>query len=614
MEDYQCPTWNNSNIYKNINDERIDEDINRIGELLDQFERNCSIFSDVIENVEELAPDEINYYIECAQILSRDRLDISMDLSTLSVFASCVLSVDAQNSKAKEIESKVSDLHGHLGQSRKPLDLFLLRCNERVLSRFLEDESIKELKFHINHRRLDRDFLLNVGEEKLIAALENDGLHSWGKLYDELSGIIRCQVREDDMGLAQVSSLLRQSDMEMRKEAYLAINKGWGGHQESVAAILNSINGWRIQSAKLRSKKRELHYLDDTCRYSFITRKTLNALMDSTYSKRHLGRRALDAQAKIMGMEKLGPWDLLAPAPVKDGSGTKISFPEAIEMVSAAFNKLSSEMGEFPKMMYQNGWIDAQETPYRRPGAYCTKFANRREPRVFMTYGGTIKDILTLAHELGHAYHNWVMRDMPLTETMYPSTLAETASIFAETLMRDDLYSKCSTHEERLAMAWQDASSAETFLLNIPARFEFEKMLVDNRVSVNLPAERLKEMTKDAWRKWYGDSLCQYNEMFWASKLHFSISTRSFYNYPYLFGYLFALGVYAKRENYQTQDSNEFHKVFVNLLRDTGSMHVEDLVKKHLGVDISDEKFWLDSLEIVEREVSRFERLAGGEN
>jgi oligoendopeptidase F len=200
-------------------------------------------------------------------------------------------------------------------------------------------------------------------------------------------------------------------------------------------------------------------------------------------------------------------------------------------------------------------------------------------------------NVVTLAHELGHAYHNWVMKDLPYSKTHYSMTLAETASIFAETLVKRDLLSLAETKEDKLNILWQDAESAAALMINIPARYEFEKSLVEARkIKPQTPSE-LKEMMSESWEKWYGDTLTSYDPMFWANKLHFSISGLGFYNYPYLFGYLFSLGIYGQKDKF----GEKFNGLYNEILKDTGSMMAEDLIQKHLGQDIEKAGFWLYS-------------------
>lgn len=276
-----------------------------------------------------------------------------------------------------------------------------------------------------------------------------------------------------------------------------------------------------------------------------------------------------------------------------------------MDIVMQAFGNFSPEMADFAKLMHDKRWIDSTPTPNRGSGAYCTKFASNREPRVFMTFDGTMSNVMTLAHELGHAYHNWIMKDLKLGQSSYPSTLAETASIFAETLVRDAILENSKSLEEKKTILWQEVESAASFMINIPARFEFEKNFLEVRNKKNLTVPETKELSRQSWEMWYEDTLTEYNQMFWASKLHFSMTHMSFYNYPYLFGYLFSLGIYSKKNEL----GSKFKDLYLNVLLDTGSMTAEDLIQKHFNEDISKKDFWMSSFGIVKKSIDTFEAL-----
>ncbi|NJN21093.1 MAG: M3 family oligoendopeptidase [Leptolyngbya sp. RL_3_1] len=485
-----------------------------------------------------------------------------------------------------------------------PLDVFLTRASEAFIQVLITDPDLAELRFSIQHSRKLKDQLLTVTEEQLVTGLAVNGLHSWGNLYTELAGTLKCTVEDNEVGLAKAFNLLSSPSREIRSEAWHGVKAAWEGRAETVAVILNAINGWRLEETKQRGRQRPLHYLDKSCHQSRIDRATLDALMETTYQNRAIGQRALTAMGKVLAITPMEPWDLFAPPPVANDAPV-FTFEAAIDLVANAFRQLTPEMGDFAVMMAEKGWIDAQPTPNRSTGAYCTGFSEPREPRIFMTFEGSMNNVLTLAHELGHAWHNWVMRDLPRYETYYSMTLAETASIFAETLVRDALLAQASTPEQKRAIAWEDGSAAVTFLLNIPARFTFEQKLVEARQQGFVIADVLKGMMRDSWQHWYEDSLASYDEMFWASKLHFSISQLGFYNYPYLFGYLFSLGIYAQRERYGAA----FNDLYTTLLRDTGTHTAEDLVQQHLQQDIRQPAFWQASLAIVDRSVRQLEAL-----
>lgn len=594
--------WNNQNIYTGFNDPALINDVENLGVRITTFSGKTNVFADAIEALEEKR-DLPSGLINEVQYCLKESLEISVEIMTIMTFASCQLSTDAAHIEAKDLSGRLGILNSKFSKGEKPLQLFLQRATDEFISELLESEEMVQFTFKLEHSRKLRDFLLSTSEEVLVSGLGQDGLHAWGKLYNALSGSMKVQLGEETIGLARAASIVREGDRSKREAAYNGINNAWKVHEESAAAILNAINGWRLEMNESRGQKREMHYLDVSCHQSRIERATLGALMNETYEQRSIGQEALGSMAKLMGIEKLAPYDLIAPAPSFGEKGeTLISFKEAINIIAEAFSELTPEMGEFALMMADKGWIDARPTESRSPGAYCTKFARTREPRVFMTYTGSMGNVITLAHELGHAYHNWVMRDMPITETHYSMTLAETASIFAETLVKKALLEKSVNREDRLKIMWQNAESAAALLINIPARYEFEKELVEARKVRPQSPDEMKTLMNSAWKRWYEDTLTEYDDMFWANKLHFSISSLGFYNYPYLFGYLFSLGIYGQKDKY----GSDFKDLYHNILRDTGRMTAENLIKKHLSKDITKPAFWADSLNIVAEQVREF--------
>ncbi len=195
-------------------------------------------------------------------------------------------------------------------------------------------------------------------------------------------------------------------------------------------------------SSRQRGRSRQLDALDLSCHQSHIERATLDTLMQETWRARGLGQRALGLMAERLGIEELGPEDLFAPPPA--AVSREIPFEEAIEIIAEAFSRFDRD-GRVCPHDGREGVDRCRAHPNRRTGAYCTKFAEPVEPRVFITYAGTMDNVITLAHELGHAWHNWLIRDLPMSQRSYPMTLAETASIFAETLVRSALFEQAQT-------------------------------------------------------------------------------------------------------------------------------------------------------------------------
>jgi oligoendopeptidase F len=598
-------TWDNSSFYSGSGDPTIATTVDELKEDITELTQLCAPFGQYIESAEALSEDQLDTLLAQVSTAHVKRTGIVKQLGNLRTFISSVLSVNSQDANASQWKPTLQQLGAELSQAMTAFEIFLLRVNEKFIQRLGADPVLEELSFSLQHQRKLKDQLLSIAEEKLITGLAVHGLQGWGNLYTELSGTLKCSVGGEYIGLAKAFNLLSSPDRAVRSEAWHGISAAWASRAETVATILNAINGWRLEETKQRGTYRKLHYLDKSCHQSHIDRATLDAMMESTYQQRSIGQRALKAMAKVLNIKPMEPWDLFSPPP-SISKGKAFSFEAAIELVTNAFRQFNPAMGDFVVMMAEKGWIDAQPTPNRATGAYCTSFSNPREPRIFLTFEGSMNNVLTLAHELGHAWHNWIMRDLPRPKTSYPMTLAETASIFGETLVRDALFAQAHTSEQKLSIAWEDGSAAATFLLNIPSRFTFEQKLVEARRQGFVIADSLKSFMRDSWQHWYEDSLGSYDEMFWASKLHFSIAELGFYNYPYLFGYLFSLGIYAQKEHYGSQ----FNDLYMALLRDTGSMTAEDLVQKHLQQDIRQPEFWQDSLAIVDRAISRLEALA----
>ncbi len=606
------PAWDNSSEYPSLTSPQFLADEAKIIELIETLEKRMEDLAPSLAAAKErrLSTDDENRLVTGLREISRLNEEAAVLLGNLTTFCSCERSVDASDQEATKKESFLATLRSRLGQARMPWSMFLATGDASLVESYLDDDRTRGERFRAMHARELSDTLLSEPEERLLTAMNASGHRAWSDLYDAISGNLKCETLDPNgggdatvMGLAQANGYLRSSDENERKAAWLAIEAAWQGQKEPCAAILNALAGWRLEVARRRSRAREVDFLTYPTHEDSIRRETLEAMMTAIRSKIDIPRRALGTLAQALGKDKLDPWDLLSGAPAELGSKLR-PFPEGFDIVAKAFADIDPEMGEFATMMLRNGWIEARVLPSKQQGAYCTGFGKSRSPRVFQTYMGSISDIKTLAHELGHAFHGWVMRDMARSEQRYPSTLAETASVFAETAVADALWRQ-DDEGSRLAIGWQMAESAGTFLLNIPARFEFERSFYELRSRRFVPADELCKLTERAWAEWYGDSLSRPDSMFWASKLHFSMVERSFYNYPYSFGYLFSLGLYARREAAGTG----FLRAYKEILRDTGRMTAEDLIGKHLGEDITKPEFWLKSLGIVERKIDDFAEL-----
>ncbi len=592
------PAWNNSLEYSSLVGADFQQDVNAVNAIIKNIKLISFEFSNEFIKIDSLASPGC---ISALQAISQNEIDLLTILYNLKTFVTSEIALNANNHEAKKISSQLSTLTAEFQQCIKTSELFLARTTEENLALYLQHPLTEKFSFRWKQERTQKDFLLSEAEENLLTAMKASGHSAWGDLYNALSGTIKCEINLSKnlntelktVGLAEAQALTKVSDMATRRAAWLSIQKAWSLHQESAAAILNSLAGWRLELAKKRAHKKAVHFLDASLFESRIKKETLEAMMAAVEQNIDAVRNGARKMAQLLGKKQLDPWDLLAPAPLK--AAHNIPFAEGFAQVKDSFSAFDPQMGEFVQMMLERDWIEARVLPNKKNGAFCTSFAKSRTPRVFQTYVGSSADISTLAHELGHAYHNWVMRDMNLLEGDYPMTLAETASIFSENILVQQQLKNAKSADEKLAVAWSLTESAVLFLLNIPTRFEFEKSFYEKRASGVVSAEELSELMQKAFSKWYGDTISAPDKLFWAHKLHFSIAEVSFYNYPYTFGYLFSLSLFARQHEFGA----DFRQKYIAILRDTGRMTAEDLVKKHLGEDITKPEFWLKSIKFV---------------
>jgi oligoendopeptidase F len=609
-EPIQGPAWDNSTEYPSMTSAEFKADraqvealLLKVQSLVAELNPAMSLLTsetaDVAMNT-PLASNKANeQLIEKLQALAAIEDELYTLLGNLSVFISCEAGVDGKNQLAQKLTGELQAIYSRVSQAFTPVSLFFARAPEAVIETYLKSDATKDRRFQISLTRKYRDTLLSEAEENLISSLSISGHTAWGTLYNQISGQMKCHLKYDDgreetLGLAKASGLVRGDDEKARKAAWQAINHAWKEQKESAAGILNALAGWRIELAKKRSLKVKQDFLSQPIRMAKIERDTLDAMMLAVKEFLPQSQEGLRIMAKGLGKKQLDPWDILAGAPAPKGEASNVrTFAEGLEMIRGSFMEVDSEFGEFCDVMLKNQWMEGRVLESKRNGAYCTGFPKSRTPRVFQTYMGSMNDIRTLAHELGHAYHSWVQRDLPRAAMGSPMTLAETASVFAETAFADYVKKHGDAHAKN-EIRWQNAETAAAFLINIPVRYEFEKALYTERQTTTLTAEELSQMMSKTWMQWYGDTLSGPDEMFWASKLHFAMSYVSFYNFPYTFGYLFSLSLYAKRK----EEGAGFMPTYRALLRDTGRMTAEELVQKHTGEDIRNVDYWRKVLKL----------------
>jgi oligoendopeptidase F len=527
----------------------------------------------------------------------------------LMSYLGCLGAADATNEDIQREQALADQRYASLEKCDTLLRQALRPIDDPTFDALKALPALDGVGWMLDQARADARFTMPDQLELLAADLGVTGIHAWGNLYQQLTGTLTFTLAPADQDPKEVPfawtrSLLEDPSPEVRRAALRGANAAIEARKETFTAALNAISGTRLTLYKWRGVP---HYLDVALRESSITQKTLDAMMGAIEQRKDLPQRYLLHKAALMGKDRLGFQDLMAPLPLAR-QRDPLPWADAERWISTAFHQYHPDLGAFADRAFSQRWIDAEPRPGKRPGGFCTSSKALNQSRIFMTYRGTLGDVQTLAHELGHAFHNWAMNDLRPLRRRYPMTLAETASTFAENVLTDHLL---STHADDPTTTAQildtRLEAASAFLLNIPMRYDFERALYDARAAGEVSTSQMQAMMTTAQQRWFGPCLDPdaFDPWFWASKLHFYITYVSFYNFPYAFGYLFSNGVFARAK----AAGPSFFPTYVKLLRETGDGMAEAVARRVLDIDLEDTAFWLSSIDLVAQDLTRFEAL-----
>ncbi|UYZ20847.1 M3 family oligoendopeptidase [Mesobacillus jeotgali] len=511
-------------------------------------------------------------------------------------FVSCLHAQNTSDKKAGQLKSAVTELSASLQTALTIFDQKLSSFSEGVWEELVQEGLLQELRFVLTERRERAAEKLSEKEESAINALSVDGYHSWGQMYDLLVGNTKINYKEESLSVGQAANKLSDADRSVRKEIFAQWEKAWGENEDTFAKTLNHLAGFRLNVYKLRGWEDVLKEPLDINR---MKKETLDAMWEVISDNKEPFVQFLNRKAKLLGLEKLSWFDLDAPI---GGTESKMSYQEGADFIIENFEQFGKEKADFAKMAFENNWIEAEDRPGKAPGGFHTFFPESSQSRIFMTYSGTPSNVSTLAHELGHGFHTYAMRDLHLLNRNYAMNVAETASTFAEMIVSDASVKNAKTKEEKLSLLEDKIQRSVALLMNIHSRFLFETKFYEERKQGVVTAERLGELMENAQTEAYGDALDQYHPLFWASKLHFFITGVPFYNFPYTFGYLFSLGIYAMAQ----EEGKGYEEKYIALLKDSASMTVEDLAQKHLNVDLTKKDFWEKAVRMCVEDVEEF--------
>lgn len=511
-------------------------------------------------------------------------------------FVSCLNAQSMADQGAKILAGRTSQISAAFGSAATVLDHQILQLSEEVLEALLAQPEFAAIEGPIRERRARAAMKMDPEREALAGDLAVDGYHAWGRLYDAIVARVQIPWENRSLSAGQAANVMLSGDRSVRTEMFARWEKAWADQADLVGEALNHLAGFRIQTYKHRGWD---SILSEPLENNRMKAETLQVMWEVIEKNKPIFVEFLNRKAKMLGLEKLAWHDVAAPV---TGATAKVTYDEAAAFIVEHFRRFSPHMADFAQMAFERAWIEAEDRPGKRPGGFCTSFPVSKESRIFMTFAGNASNVATLAHELGHAYHQAVMNDLPQMAQGYAMNVAETASTFAELIVADAAVKAAQTDAERLALLEDKAERGIAFFMNIHARFLFETRFYEERKKGIVSVARLNELMVEAQKEAYCDALGEYHPHFWASKLHFYSTGQPFYNFPYTFGYLFSSGVYARA----LEEGPSFAGKYVELLRDTGRMRVEDLAVKHLGVDLTKPDFWQAAVDISVADVKAF--------
>ena len=522
--------------------------------------------------------------------------------SKLFIYANLRYSADTRDTKAASLMGRLMGMISAVSAPDAKL------CRAIAETEGLEEiidgsEFLSEYKYFLTKIKQQNEHLLSDGEENVFAKMSISGATAWSDLQSALTSGMKAKYRGEEITLSSVRNLAYSPDVSVRRDAYEAEIAAYEQSKEAVAFALNSIKLQVLTECELRRYESPLaKALSD----SRMTKETLDALLGAMEEYLPKFRKYLRAKAHALGHEGALPWyDLFAPL----GNSDKVyTTDEAKDYLLGIFKGFDSELHDMVKTAFEENWIDFYPREGKVGGAFDCGVPSAKQSRVLTNFDGSFSDIVTLAHELGHSFHDRQVFAHSVLNQGYSMPVAETASTFNEVLVMETAINNAESNDEKLMLIESQLSDACQIICDILSRFLFEKSVFDNRSTEFMNADRLCELMTEAQKKSYGDGLdesCMHKYM-WLCKSHYYSGGLSFYNFPYAFGGLFARGLYAKYKS----EGESFVAKYKKLLYTTSISDVEDTAKI-ADIDLTCKDFWRAGLESIAKRIDEFCELVG---
>ena len=587
------PHWDTSPIYPGLETQAFKDafqtTLDAIDDLTERFdeygivlrERPLAVDKEVVTHFEELL-DSFN--------------TTRAQLHTLYAYVTCFVATDSRNDLAQARLSEIWQAFVRFAKLKTRLTAWIGSL-EDVEALTAASSMAEEHAYALHKADVQADHLMSPEEEALAADLRLTGTTAWAKLYNNVTSQINVDLtlegEKQTLPITAVRNLAFHDDREVRRRAYNAELDAWKAHAVPIAAALNSIKGEMLILSKRRGWDSPL---DVALFKNNIDRGTLDAMLEAARAFFPEFRRYMEAKARVLSVPRIAWYDLFAPVGESERAW---HFEESRAFIIRQFSSYSDALASLAQRAFDEQWIDAEPRDGKRGGAFCI-WMRDNESRVLANYQSAYGGLGTLSHELGHAYHNLRRADCTYLQRETPMTLAETASTFCETIVQEAALQEAPVQGQMLILeaVLQDALQ---IIVDITSRFLFEQRVFEKRKERELSAGEFCQLMEEAQRETYGDGLDEeaLHPYMWAVKPHYYSST--FYNFPYMFGHLFSLGLYAR---YRT-DPGGFKEDYDALLSQTGMADAATLAAR-FGIDVRTPAFWEESLGIIQQDIDRF--------
>lgn len=596
------PHWELDSIFPGLESEPFRRAVQDLAGRLDELDQFMTAHHMVAEAPPSTEVEAVTGAIEgCLE-----RLNASLSLNyRLRLYVWCIVDTDASNDLAQRCLSELDPYHAHLQLQAAQFQSWLGKHRALLAEVLVRSEVGRAHALYLQIQAEQSRYLMSSAEESLAAELAMSGMNAWsnlhGKLWAQFSLPLERGGKTELLPMAEIQNLAMFGvDGDVRQRAAAAEVAGWATMREPLAAALNGIKGPAITLNKRRGRVDALHGPLDQAR---IDRQTLDVLIAALREALPVFRGYLKTKARTLGQTALPWWDLYAPL---GQAGRRFSFSEAQALITTQFGRYSSHLGEFARRAFEERWIDAEMRPGKQGGGYTNGVPGADLARILCNFDCTLQAVLIIAHELGHAFHMHCQAGKTMTQCQSPMTLLETASLFCETLVTDQLLASAAGPQEELAILAKFLDTVDMNAISTLPLYFFEKEVFERREKAELSADEFCEISQRWQVEIYGDSLdpARLHPYYWAAFPQMFMTRISFYNFPYAFGLLFSLGLYSR----YLQRGAGFIPEYEALLASTGEVLPVELAAR-FGIDLRDPGFWRSSLDLIERRIRRFQEL-----